>query len=78
MIGIIRRSLRAGLCVLSLLCYSAPTLADKQPELNLEIKVALQAKLSEFLAQASAPDGGFMVLDRETAELKTLYAGALI
>ena len=51
--------------------------AGEKKDKDFGVKIALQSKLAQFLVHASAEDGGFVVLDRKTAKLRTLYATAL-
>jgi len=47
--------------------------AAKAENISVQVAAKLQATLSQFLSDASGEDGGFVYLDRETAQRDMLY-----
>lgn len=59
---------------LFLLLVTAPVLSMARAEnVSVQLAAKLQATLGQFLSDASTEDGGFVYLDRETAQRDMLY-----
>lgn len=50
--------------------------ASEHAAVSVQTKSLLQASLTRYLSEASSSDGGFVYVDRETAQRRTAYLSA--